>query len=104
MIENEYGISRIKIEATSKNYCPLGKDWYTNNFTVEIDVAHYIPDYCDVDEYIYQTINGRQMIIEEAVKYLHDFVVKKYSPDKCVVRSYVDDAAHSTVTVEKVGA
>lgn len=102
MIENEYGISRIKIESTAKNYCPLGKDWYTNNFTIEIDVADSIPDYCDIDEYIYMTINGRSMIIEEAVKYLHDFIVNKYNPDKCVVRSYVDDAAHSAVTVEKV--
>lgn len=104
MIKNEYGISRIKIEAKAKNYCPLGKDWYTNNFEVELEVAHYIPDYCDIDEYIYLTINGRQMIIEEAVKYLHDFIVNKYSPDKCVVRSYVEDAAHSTVTVERVTA
>ena len=104
MIKNDYGISRINIEATAKNYCPLGRDWYTNNFTIEIEVAHSIPDYCDVDDYIYQTINGRQMISEEAVKYLHDFIVKKYSPDRCVVRSYVDDAAHSPVTVEKVSA
>ena len=43
-------------------------------------------------------------ITKEAVKYLHDFIVKKYNPDRCVVRSYVDDAAHSPVTVEKVSA
>ena len=52
MIENEYGISRIKIESTAKNYCPLGKDWYTNNFAIEIEVADSIPDYCHIDEYI----------------------------------------------------
>lgn len=104
MIKNEYGISKIKIDATSKNYCPLGKDWYTNNFEIELRAGDFIPDYCEVDNYINQTINGRQMIIEEAVKYLHDFIVKKYNPDKCVVRSYVEDAAHSPVTVERVTA
>lgn len=102
MIKNDYGISKINIEATAKNYCPIGRDWYTNNFIIEFEAGEYIPDYCDIDEYVLQTINGRQMIIEEAVKYLNDFIVKKYNPVKCTVRSHVTDAAHSSVTVERV--
>ena len=103
MIKNEYGISKINIAAESKNFCPLGNDWYTNKFDIVIGVGDFIPDYCDVDGFIDAEINGREMIIEQAVKVLHDFIVREYSPKNCVVRSSVTDAAHSAVVVEKIG-
>lgn len=101
MVENSYGIERITIDIEAKCYCPLGKDWYTNKFTVEVCPGKYIPDYCELDAWVNENINGQHMIIERAVEMLHEHVVAMYHPIECHVASYVDDAAHSAVIVRK---
>ena len=52
MITNKYGIKTIQISSKAKCYCPLGKDWYTNNFTIFFQVGEIIPDYCEMDKFI----------------------------------------------------
>lgn len=99
MVKNKYGIKNVTIDAEAKCYCPLGKDWYTNQFTIDIDVAADIPDYVKLDEWIAENINGHSMIIEEAVATVYEHVMDEYNPYNCSVRSYVDDAAHGVVTV-----
>lgn len=101
MIKNTFGIGEITIESTAKCYCPLGKDWYTNQFSVDFEPGEYIPDYCEVDEWIAQNINGQHMIIEAAVAALYDHLMNTYKPAGLYVESYVDDAKHSAVTVCK---
>lgn len=101
MVENKYGIGEIEIECKAKCFCPLGNDWYTNQFTIMIVPDKKIPDYCEVDAWIERTINGKTMIIEAAVDALHKHIVEGYEPKECRVVSYVDDAKHSTVTVCK---
>lgn len=100
MIQNVYGNIKISIELQSKNYCNLGKDWYTNNFEVEMIAGEVAPNYCDVDDFVHSVINGKSMIIEEAVKTLFDHMRDEYEPKRLTVRSSVDDAAHSAVVVE----
>lgn len=101
MVKNEYGISMIEISAEAKSYCPLGHDWYTNHFKISFFPDQFIPDYCEVDDWIKQNINGQELIIEAAVDKLHRHLCEKYDPVECVIESFVDDAAHSTVTVHK---
>ena len=100
-LENIYGIKKIQIRAEAKCFCPLGKDWYTNHFLIDIEVAEFIPDYCDVDKFIAENINGKHFIIEEAVAILHEYIKGEYFPASCKITSYVDDATHSTVSVVK---
>lgn len=99
MVENKYGIKNITINPQAKCYCPLGQDWYTNQFTIDIDVAENIPDYVELDKWISGNINGKAFIIEEAVSELHKHIMNTYKPYSCSIRSYVDDAAHSPVIV-----
>lgn len=99
MVKNKYGIRNISIDAQAKCYCPLGRDWYTNQFTIDIEVANDIPDYVKLDEWIAENINEHSMIIEEAVATVYEHVRDEYNPYNCSVHSYVDDAAHGVVTV-----
>lgn len=101
MIKNEYGIEKISIESTAKCFCPLGKDWYTNQFTITMYPYSYLPDYCDLDAFIKENINGKHLIIEAAVAMLYEHIAQTYTPSYLEVLSYVDDAAHSAVTVTR---
>lgn len=101
MVKNDFGINAITIECSAKCYCPLGRDWYTNKFTVDFVPGENIPDYCELDTWIAANINGQSMIIEDAVASLHKHLKTTYSPASLRVKSYVNDARHSTVTVCK---
>lgn len=99
MVKNKYGIRNITVDAQAKCYCPLGNDWYTNQFRIDMDVAEDIPDYVKLDEWVAKNINGKSMIIEEATATLYQHIVNEYKPYSCSISSYVDDATHGTVTV-----
>lgn len=101
MVKNDFGITAITIESTAKCYCPLGNDWYTNKFTVDFVPGKNIPDYCEMDKWIATHINGQTMIIEDAVASLHKYLQYTYLPASLRVKSYVNDARHSAVTVCK---
>lgn len=101
MVKNDFRIKTITIHSTAKCYCPLGEDWYTNQFTVEFYPGAYIPDYCEMDKWIQGNINGQSMIIEAAVDALYSYLQNAYNPLALCVQSYVDDARHSAVTVTK---
>ena len=101
MVENTFGIKHIVIESTAKCYCPLGQDWYTNQFYVDFVPGAFIPDYCEMDNWIATNINGKSMIIEQAVAMLYEYLRDTYKPADLNVESYVDDATHSAVTVSR---
>lgn len=101
MVNNTFGIDHITIESTAKCYCPLGMDWYTNQFTVDFQPGEYIPDYCEMDNWIAANINGKSMIIEQAVAMLYEYLRDTYKPIDLQVESDVDDAKHSAVTVSR---
>ena len=101
MVENTYGIAHISIDSEAKCFCPLGQDWYTNHFEVDFYPNKYIPDYCEMDKWIAENINGKHLIIEDAVCRLHDYMMQTYQPEDCTVISRVDDAKHSKVVVIK---
>lgn len=101
MVENNYGIDKIVIHPEAKCFCPLGADWYTNHFEVTIGPDQKIPDYCALDVYIAENINGKELIIEEAVDLLYQHIVSIYQPRSCRIVSHVNDAGHSDVSVFK---
>lgn len=101
MIANDFGINKITIDCEARCYCPLGKDWYTNQFTIFFEPDEYIPDYLDVDKFVKEEIDNKHFIIEEAVSVLHEFLTIQYRPKSCRVVSFAGDATHSPVSVEK---
>lgn len=103
MVENTYGISSINFSPTAKCFCPLGKDWYTNNFDVTFVPDEHIPDYCEVDKWIDENINRKELIIEAAVAALYDYLNDTYAPHTLVVSSHVKDAKHCPVKATKGG-
>ena len=103
MIKNEYKVTSITISGEAKCFCPLGQDWYTNRFTMELQPDEVIPDYCEIDRYIDENINGKHYIIEEAVKILYEYLASTYAPDFLRVSSSVTDATHCAVVVAREG-
>lgn len=99
-MENTYGIKKITIKAKAHCYCPLGSDYYTNNFEIIIEPNNNIPDYCDVDAFIKNEIEGKSLIIESAIQKIKEFIEAEYKPNSITVCSTVADAVHSEVTVQ----
>lgn len=97
----ELNISKIHISPNAKCFCPIGKDWYTNMFTIEMVPDNIIPDYVEVDEFVQKSINGKDLLIEQAVNTLYNFMKETYQPKSLKVSSSVGDAAHSYVFVTK---
>lgn len=98
--KNEQGITKITMTKRTHNYCPLGKDWYCNDLTIEVIPDSIIPDYIDIDNTIKNDIEGKNFIIEDVVSKIVD-IIKEYSPKYIKVVSDANDAVHLPVKVEK---
>lgn len=101
MVKNNYDIRKIIIKRTVQCLCTLGKDWYTAKIAIEFMPGENIPDYCELDKWIAENINGHEMIIEEAVHKIHEYITKTYDPVLLTVEADVEDAIHSAVKVIK---
>ena len=101
-IENRQGITNIVMKPKAICFCPLGDDWYTNEFEITFAPNQYFPDYCDIEKYLNEEIRGKELIIEDAVSKLYEYLKKTYYPMTLVVTSYVNDVtSHSPVVVTK---
>ncbi len=99
--KNETGVTRIKFTQNAQCFCPLGNDWYTNQFEVEIVPDKLLVDYIDVEKFIRKEISGKNYIIEEAVSTLFNYIENEIKPKYLKVGSYGADAVHFPVTAEK---
>lgn len=99
MLDNCYQVKRIKIKQHCRCFCPIGKKHYTNNFTVTIIPDETIPDYCKIDAWIAENLEGETLLIEEAAMRLQNWLANELS---CivVVQDEVIDAGHGAVVVE----
>lgn len=101
MINNKYGIKEITMYPTATCFCPLGGDWYENQFEIVMQPSQLIPDYCKVDEWLDENIRGKSLIIEEAVNKFYEYLQETYQPKSVHVFSNVDNAKHFPVRVKK---
>lgn len=97
--KNEYGVSKIKYTQKCRCFCPIGKADYTNNFTVTITPKKWIPDYCEIDKFIRECLEGENLVIEEAASKLKKKLVEDVHPSWIMVESAVNDASHGNVVV-----
>lgn len=101
-LENRQGITNIVMKPKAICFCPLGDDWYTNEFEVTFVPNLYFPDYCDIESFLNKEIRGKSMIIENAVNALYEYLEANYEPKELTVTSYVNDVtSHSPVVVTK---
>ena len=80
-------------------FCPIGKADYTNEFTVTMEPAEIIPDYCEIDKFIRECLEGESLVIEEAASKLKKKLVEEVHPSWIMVESAVNDAPHGNVVV-----
>lgn len=101
MIFNAEKITEITMHPTAHCKCQIGKDWYTNRFTVVFCAGDYYPDYMIVSDWISKNIEGKELNIEHAVNLLYIFLMG-YHPASLSVTSDVSDAStHFPVSVTK---
>ena len=86
--KNESGVSKIKYTQKCRCFCPIGKADYTNNFTVTITPKKWIPDYCEIDKFIREQLDGKSLVID---------------PYWVVVESVVTVGVHGHVTLTVLG-
>ncbi len=98
--ENKQKISKIIMKPKAICFCPLGNDWYTNEFEVEFVPDKTFPDYCDVEKFLNTVIRGETLIIEDAVSIFYNYLKAEYDPLTLKVTAYVNDVtSHSPVVV-----
>ena len=102
-IHNSQGISKITYNQITHNYCPIGRDWYTSNVRIEMAPGFLIPDYMELDKFIKDSINQKEMIIETVVEQIYLFIEEHFKPKWLRVTNTVVDAAHGEVAVTKEG-
>ena len=99
-MENTYGISMYEFEREIQAYCPLGKDFYTCNVLVLFAPRNTLFDFCVVDKFI-QSLGGSEVIIEELVAKVFDFI-KEYDPRDLTVSGIAKSNTHFPVKVTKI--
>lgn len=98
--QNTQGITQITFTHRTNNWCPLGNDFYTNQFTVTLVPGEIIPDYVEIQQEVGEKINHVPLSLEDAVALMFD-IVDAYNPKELTVKSYGDDAVHFPVEVVK---
>lgn len=99
---NTMGVNEIEMTITARAFCPLGKDGYTNNFTILFLPNEVIPDYLDIEKWVNENIIESQVLtIEDSVSVIFKYLNDTYKPKFLTVHSYVDDAVHFPVKVTK---
>jgi dihydroorotate dehydrogenase len=100
-IKNTQGIKSIKIKSKANCFCPIGKVWYTIKLIIYIKPGNYYPDYCDIRTFINNEINNKNLIIEDVINNIYQFM-RKYKPLKIKVTGKVDKIeSHPPVEVSK---
>lgn len=101
--QNSYSVQKIVYKQKCRCFCPIGKADYTNEFTVIIEPAGapngMIPDYCEIDKFIRESLEGESLVIEEAAYKLKQKIVEDVRPRRVTVESAVNDAVHGDVVV-----
>lgn len=101
-IENVQGITNIVMKPRAVCFCPLGDDWYTNEFKITFVPDKFYPDYCDIEKFLNDEVRGKILIIEDAVCKVHKHIKETYEPKNLIVTSFVNDVtSHSPVMVTK---
>ena len=101
-IKNTQKVTRIIMKPVAITKCIIGSDWYRNDLEIEFYPAETYPDYMEIDDFIFNEVDGKEYNIEDVVDVIHGMLIDTYCPRKVVVRDRVTNSkTHFDVIVEK---
>lgn len=100
-LENTQKIKKIIMKPKACTRCVLGGDWYTNELEIAFEPGAYYPDYMDVQAWIMENIDGKDLNIEDVAEMVHDYMMG-YEPENVEVTDHIKGAkTHFDVSVTK---
>lgn len=101
-IPNNEGIKSIIMKPTVSTLCAIGQDWFQSQLTITFIPNDCYPDYIEVQKWIMDNIDGKEMNIEHVVKAIYDFLANEYKPKALIIENYVEKCkSHFDVIVNK---
>lgn len=90
-IPNKENVKEIVMYPTAYTKCKIGQDWFLNRFEVHFMPNKFYPDYMQVNAFIQEQIEGKEMNIEQATRCLYEFLSYEYSPSEIRVIDHIRD-------------
>lgn len=99
-IPNNENVKTIIMYPIAYTKCRIGQDWFLNRFEVHFTPNDCYPDYMEVNAFIQENIEGKELNIEEAAKTLYDYLKCEYKPNELQVTNHIRDCnTHFNVDV-----
>lgn len=96
---NRMNISIIGFRKSVRCWCPIGKSFCTYEIDASMSPDATIPDYMEVEGYVNNSINGKDLTMEDAAAMVRDYLVNEYRPKRVSVSLTCNDAVHMPATV-----
>lgn len=100
-LQNVEKVKKITMYPVAHTLCAIGQDFYKYEFEVEFIVGNYYPDYMDVEKWVMENLDGKELNIEQGMRLFYDWLVASYEPKGLNLIANVKDAkTHFAVKVE----
>lgn len=100
-IPNSQGITKIVMYPTAITKCEIGQDWYQNDLEIVFIPNDYYPDYIEVQNWIMENIDGKEMNIEDVIYSIKNYLLREYNPRNVKIISHItNNKVHFRVDVE----
>lgn len=83
--ENLSGITKTVYDYPVSSYCTIGKDYYTGNLHIEIEMGDYYVNFDDVHKFLERDLNGIHAAAEELVGIVFDKFKEAYQPKGIII-------------------
>ena len=101
-IKNIEQVKRITMKPTAITKCAIGQDWYKHELVITFVPSHCYPDYMQVEEWIMNEIDGKELNIEEVVDKVYNKLTIEYEPEELHIKDFIyGNKVHFDVVVEK---
>lgn len=90
-LPNVEKVAEIVMKPFAYTMCQIGQDWFRNSFEVVFVPGDCYPDYMEVEKYVQENIEGKELNIEQAARLLYDFLHDEYNPRQLTVYNHIKD-------------
>lgn len=87
-IPNKEHVAYIIMRPTAYTKCKIGQDWYKCEFEARFTPGSCYPDYIEVNKFVMDEIDGKELNIEEAARILYDHLMD-YNPQELEVVNHI---------------
>lgn len=88
-IQNNEHVKSIIMKPTAYTKCKIGQDWYKCEFEAKFTPGDCYPDYIEVNSFVMNEIDGKELNIEEATRILYEFLMA-YNPQGLEVTNHIN--------------